>query len=77
VRMGSQRVDECISALRSSESQRKAGVERVESVKGEIKSIPLPGNSVHVIVSKCVIICSRLAAPQPKLVPPGLRFGNQ
>jgi arsenite methyltransferase len=37
------------------ENQRKAGVENVEFLKGEIESIPLPDDSVDVIISNCVI----------------------
>jgi arsenite methyltransferase len=37
------------------ENQRKAGVENVEFLKGEIEAIPLPDNSVDVIISNCVI----------------------
>jgi arsenite methyltransferase len=37
------------------ENQKKAGVENVEFLKGEIESIPLPDNSVDVIISNCVI----------------------
>ncbi len=37
------------------ENQRKAGVENVEFLKGEIESIPLPDESVDVIISNCVI----------------------
>src|SRR5579875_885081 len=37
------------------ENQRKAGVSNVEFLKGEIERIPLPDNSVDVIVSNCVI----------------------
>jgi arsenite methyltransferase len=33
----------------------KAGVENVEFLKGEIESIPLPDNSVDVVISNCVI----------------------
>jgi arsenite methyltransferase len=33
----------------------KSGVENVEFLKGEIESIPLPDNSVDVIISNCVI----------------------
>jgi arsenite methyltransferase len=39
----------------ANENQRKAGVENVEFLKGEIESIPLPDNSVDVIISNCVI----------------------
>ncbi|MGA2325656.1 MAG: arsenite methyltransferase [Bryobacteraceae bacterium] len=45
--------DEMLALAR--ENQRKAGVENVEFLKGEIENIPLPGNSVDVIVSNCVI----------------------
>jgi arsenite methyltransferase len=37
------------------ENQRRAGVENVEFLKGEIEAIPLPDNSVDVIISNCVI----------------------
>jgi SAM-dependent methyltransferase len=37
------------------ENQRKAGVENVEFLKGEIESIPLPGEAVDVVISNCVI----------------------
>lgn len=37
------------------ENQRKGGVENVEFLKGEIEHIPLPDNSVDVIISNCVI----------------------
>lgn len=39
----------------ANENKRKAGVENVEFLKGEIESIPLPDNSVDVIISNCVI----------------------
>jgi arsenite methyltransferase len=37
------------------DNQKKAGVENVEFLKGEIENIPLPDNSVDVIISNCVI----------------------
>jgi arsenite methyltransferase len=37
------------------ENQRKAGIENVEFLKGEIENIPLPDESVDVIISNCVI----------------------
>jgi ubiquinone/menaquinone biosynthesis C-methylase UbiE len=37
------------------ENQRKAGVENVEFLEGEIEDIPLPDNSVDVVISNCVI----------------------
>jgi protein-L-isoaspartate O-methyltransferase len=39
----------------ANENKRKAGVENVEFLKGEIENIPLPGDSVDVIISNCVI----------------------
>jgi arsenite methyltransferase len=37
------------------ENQRKSGVDNVEFLQGEIEAIPLPDNSVDVIISNCVI----------------------
>ncbi len=45
--------DEMLSL--ANENKRKAGVENVEFLKGEIEHIPLPDNSVDVIISNCVI----------------------
>jgi arsenite methyltransferase len=45
--------DEMLALAR--ENQRKAGVENVEFLKGEIENIPLPDNSVDVVISNCVI----------------------
>jgi len=45
--------DEMLSLAR--ENQRKAGVQNVEFLKGTIENIPLPDNSVDVIISNCVI----------------------
>src|SRR2546426_386066 len=39
----------------ANENKRKAGVENVEFLKGEIEHIPLPDKSVDVIISNCVI----------------------
>ena len=39
----------------ANENKRKAGADNVEFLKGEIESIPLPDNSVDVIISNCVI----------------------
>ena len=39
----------------ANENKRKAGAENVEFLKGEIENIPLPENSVDVIISNCVI----------------------
>ena len=49
--------DEMLALAR--ENQRKAGVENVEFLKGEIENIPLLDNSVDVIISNCVINLSR------------------
>ena len=45
--------DEMLALAR--ENQRQAGVTNVEFLKGEIEKIPLPDNSVDVILSNCVI----------------------
>ncbi|MET0498203.1 MAG: arsenite methyltransferase [Steroidobacteraceae bacterium] len=45
--------DEMLSLAR--ENQQKAGIKNVEFLKGEIENIPLPGNSVDVIISNCVV----------------------
>jgi arsenite methyltransferase len=45
--------DEMLALAR--ENQRKAGVQNVEFLKGTIEEIPLPENSVDVIISNCVI----------------------
>ncbi len=37
------------------DNQQKAGVQNVEFLKGEIEHIPLPDNSIDVIISNCVI----------------------
>ena len=45
--------DEMLELARA--NQRKAGVDNVEFLKGTIEAIPLPDNSVDVIISNCVI----------------------
>jgi arsenite methyltransferase len=56
----------------------KAGVENVEFLKGRIESIPLPDNSVDVIISNCVINLSankdRVLAEAFRVLKPGGRF---
>jgi SAM-dependent methyltransferase len=52
------------------ENQRKAGVKNVEFLKGEIENIPLPENSVDVIISNCVI---NLSADKDKVYREALR----
>src|SRR4051812_14081638 len=45
--------DEMLALAR--ENQRKAGIDNVEFLKGEMEHIPLPDNSVDVVISNCVI----------------------
>jgi arsenite methyltransferase len=45
--------DEMLALAR--DNQQKAGVANVEFLKGEIENIPLPDNTVDVIISNCVI----------------------
>ncbi len=47
------------------ENQRKAGIENAEFLKGEIENIPLPDNSVDVVISNCVI---NLSADKDKVL---------
>jgi SAM-dependent methyltransferase len=49
----------------ANENKRKAGAENVEFLKGEIEHIPLPDNSVDVIISNCVI---NLSAEKDRVV---------
>ena len=60
------------------ENQRKSGVENVEFLKGEIESIPLPDNSVDVIISNCVINLSadkgQVLKEAFRVLKPGGRF---
>ncbi len=52
------------------ENQRKAGVDNVEFLKGEIEHIPLPDHSVDVIISNCVI---NLSADKDKVLQEAFR----
>ena len=68
--------DEMLALAR--ENQRKAGVENVEFLKGEIEDIPLPDRSVDVIISNCVINLSadknRVLREAFRVLQPGGRF---
>jgi ubiquinone/menaquinone biosynthesis C-methylase UbiE len=68
--------DEMLALAR--ENQRKAGVENVEFLKGEIENIPLPDGSVDVIISNCVINLSgdkdRVLREAFRVLKPGGRF---
>src|SRR3977135_301281 len=62
----------------ANENKRKAAVENVEFLKGEIENIPLPDNSVDVIISNCVINLSankdRVLEEAFRVLRPGGRF---
>ena len=68
--------DEMLALAR--ENQAKAGVENVEFLKGEIESIPLPDNSIDVIISNCVINLSgnknKVLKEAFRVLKPGGRF---
>jgi SAM-dependent methyltransferase len=60
------------------ENQRQAGATNVEFLKGEIENIPLPDNSVDVVISNCVINLSadksRVLREAFRVLRPGGRF---
>ncbi|HZR63852.1 MAG TPA: arsenite methyltransferase [Terriglobales bacterium] len=68
--------DEMLALAR--ENQRKAGLGNVEFLKGEIENIPLPNDSVDVVISNCVINLSadkgRVLQEAFRVLRPGGRF---
>jgi arsenite methyltransferase len=68
--------DEMLDLARS--NQRQAGVRNAEFLKGTIEAIPLPDDSVDVIISNCVINLSgdksRVFAEAARVLRPGGRF---
>jgi arsenite methyltransferase len=62
----------------ANENRRKAGLTNVEFLKGEIEHIPLPDNSVDVIISNCVINLSadksQVLRETFRVLKPGGRF---
>jgi SAM-dependent methyltransferase len=68
--------DEMLALAR--ENQRQAGMGNVEFLKGEIENIPLPDNSVDVVISNCVINLSsdkdRVLHEAFRVLRPGGRF---
>jgi arsenite methyltransferase len=68
--------DEMLTLAR--ENQRKTGLKNVEFIKGEIEHIPLPDNSLDVIISNCVINLSadkdRVLREAFRVLKPGGRF---
>src|SRR5580765_6923195 len=68
--------DEMLALAR--ENQKKAGATNVEFLKGEIEHIPLPDNSVDVIISNCVINLSadkdQVIGEAFRVLKPGGRF---
>jgi arsenite methyltransferase len=68
--------DEMLALAR--ENQRRAGVDNVEFLKGEIEQVPLPDQTVDVVISNCVINLSsdkrRVLAEAFRVLKPGGRF---
>jgi arsenite methyltransferase len=68
--------DEMLALAR--ENQRQAGATNVEFLKGDMEDIPLPDNSVDVVISNCVINLSgdkdRVLREAFRVLKPGGRF---
>ena len=68
--------DEMLSL--AEENKRKSGIQNVEFLKGQIENIPLPDNTVDVIISNCVINLSankdKVLAEAFRVLKPGGRF---
>ena len=68
--------DEMLALAR--ENQQKAGVENVQWLRGHIEAIPLPADTVDVVISNCVINLSadkpRVIAEAARVLRPGGRF---
>jgi arsenite methyltransferase len=62
----------------ANDNKRRAGAENVEFLKGEIEAIPLPDESVDVIISNCVINLSgdkrKVLSEAFRVLKPGGRF---
>jgi len=70
--------DDMLALALALENQKKSGVTNVEFLRGEIENIPLPSNSVDLIISNCVINLSadkdRVLREAFRVLKPGGRF---